>query len=251
MKRIIESVIIDDESAFINTLNVMIKEHPEFRIIGTARSVKDGIDLINSLNPDIVFLDIQLEDGLGFDVLRATASQDFIVIFVTAFDYYAVEAFRFSAIDYLLKPISSDNLSEALEKVGKRIDERGLKSRIDLLLSNYQTKEKNKKKIVLKEMDTHHVLAVDDIICCSAEGSYTKFYIKNKVQIVVSKHLKEYEKLLENYDFIRVHRSHLVNINKIHKYEKRDGGILSLEDDIKVMVSVRKKDKVSALLKDL
>ncbi len=251
MQRIIESVIIDDESAFINTLNVMIKEHPEFKIVGTARSVKEGIVLINSLKPDIVFLDIQLGDGLGFDVLKETSSLNFIVIFVTAFDYYAVEAFRFSAIDYLLKPISSDNLKEALDKVNERIDERGLRSKIDLFLNNYHSREKHNKKIVLKELDTHHVLSVDDIICCSAEGSYTKFYIKGNIRIVVSKHLKEYEKLLENYDFIRVHRSHLVNINKINKYEKRDGGILSLEEEIKVIVSVRKKDKISSILKDL
>jgi two-component system LytT family response regulator len=251
MQRIIESIIIDDESAFINTLDIMIKEHPDFKIIGTARSVKDGIIMIRDLKPDIVFLDIQLEDGLGFDVLKATESLNYIVIFVTAFDYYAVEAFRFSAIDYLLKPISSDNLKEALEKVNERLDEKGLKSRIDLLLNNYQTREKHKKKIVLKELDTHHVLSVDDIICCSAEGSYTKFFIKNNIRIVVSKHLKEYEKLLENYNFIRVHRSHLVNVDKIIKYEKRDGGLLSLEEDIKVMVSVRKKDKISAILKDL
>lgn len=250
MQRIIESVIIDDESAFINTLDIMIKEHPDFKIVGTARSVKDGIELINRIKPDIVFLDIQLEDGLGFDVIKATSSLDYIVIFVTAFDYYAVEAFRFSAMDYLLKPISSDNLKDALDKVNKRFDEKGLKSRIELLLNNYQTKEKHKKKIVLKELDTHHIFSVDDIICCSAEGSYTKFYIKNNIRIVVSKHLKEYEKLLENYDFIRVHRSHLVNINKIHKYEKKDGGVLSLEENIQVMVSVRKKDAISAILKD-
>jgi two-component system LytT family response regulator len=251
MQRIIESVIIDDELAFINTLNIMIKEHPEFKIIGTARSVKDGIELINAVKPDIVFLDIQLEDGLGFDVLKATSELDYIVIFVTAFDYYAVEAFRFSAIDYLLKPISSNNLMEALDKVNKRVDDISLKSRIDLLLNNFHTTEKYHKKIVLKELDTQHVLSVDDIICCSAEGSYTKFYIKNNVQIVVSKHLKEYERLLENYDFLRVHRSHLVNVNKIHRYEKKEGGVLILEDDIKVMVSVRNKDKITAILKDL
>lgn len=251
MKRLIESIIIDDESAFINTLNIMIKDHPEFKIIKTARSVKDGIELINKMQPDLVFLDIQLEDGLGFDVLKATSDLNYMVIFVTAFDYYAVEAFRFSAIDYLLKPISSDNLKEALGKVNWRIDNSSLKTKIELLLNNYKETDKHKKKIVLKELDTHHVLSVDDIICCSAEGSYTKFYIKNNIQIIVSKHLKEYEKLLEKYDFVRVHRSHLVNINKIHKYEKKDGGMLSLEEDIKVMVSVRKKDKISAILKEL
>lgn len=250
MKRIIESVIIDDESAFINTLNIMIKDHPDFKIIGTARSVADGIQLIKNVNPDIVFLDIQLGDGLGFDVLKATSDMDYSVIFVTAFDYYAVEAFRFSAIDYLLKPISSVNLNEAIEKVNRKMDDSSLKSKIDLLLTNYKIKDKHKKKIVLKELDTHHILPVDEIICCSAEGSYTKFYVKNNIRIVVSKHLKEYEKLLENYDFLRVHRSHLVNINKINKYEKKEGGILFLDEDIQVSVSVRNKDKVSAILKD-
>ena len=177
-------------------------------------------------------------------------TRTFWSFFVTAFDYYAVEAFRFSAIDYLLKPISSNNLEEALHKAVRNIGNKRSSSRFELLFENYYSKERHKKKIVLKEAETQHVLAVDDIICCSAEGSYTLFYLRGDKKVMVSKHLKEYEKLLENYDFIRVHRSHLINLHKIVKYEKKEGGVLFMEDDIQVVVSVRKREKVSALLKE-
>ncbi len=251
MKDSIRCIIVDDEQAFLNTLDIMIQEHEGFEIVGKARSVSEGVNLIESLQPDIVFLDIEMGDGTGFDVIKQTESYDYVVIFVTAFDQYAVEAFRFSAIDYLLKPISSKNLSDALLKGKKSIQRNDLSSRFQLLLENFQTREKKQKKIVLKEMETHHVIQVDDIIWCAAEGSYTRIYIKDKRDIIVSKHLKEYESLLAPFGFVRVHRSHLVNLDKVLRYDKSEGGVLQMEDGLTVAVSVRRKEKLSELLRGL
>ena len=251
MKANIRCIIVDDEQAFLNTLDIMIQEHEGFDIVGKARSVQEAIDLIEGVQPDIVFLDIELGDGTGFDVMKQTESYDYAVIFVTAFDQYAVDAFRFSAIDYLLKPISSKNLTDALSKGKKNIQRNDLGSRFQLLLENFESREKKQKKIVLKEMETHHVIQVDDIIWCAAEGSYTRIYIKNKKNIIVSKHLKEYESLLVPFGFVRVHRSHLVNLDKVLRYDKSEGGYLQMEDGLTVAVSVRRKEKLSELLRGL
>ena len=247
----IKCIIVDDEQAFLNTLTIMIQEHDGFEIVGKARSVEEAVQLIADVQPDIVFLDIEMGDGTGFDVIRRTRSYDYLVIFVTAFDQYAVEAFRFSAVDYLLKPISSENLEDALAKCRKGIADNRLDSRFKILLQNFETREKKQKKIVLKEMETHHVIQVDDIILCVAEGSYTRIYIKNQKDIIVSKHLKEYESLLEPFGFVRVHRSHLINLDKVLRYDKSDGGVLQMEEGLTVAVSVRKKDKLSQMLKEL
>ncbi len=248
---VLRAVIIDDEMAFINTLEVMLACHTDFHIVGMARGVEEGLQLIEATEPHVVFLDVEMEDGTGFDLLNKISRIDFKVIFVTAFDHYAIEAFRFSAIDYLLKPIVSDDLAVALDKVRHALDHDKMEYQYNVLLDNIYKLSKEKRKIVLKEVDTHHIIQLDDILWCQAEGSYTRFFLEGEDPILVSRHLKEFEKMLNNSQFFRVHRSHLVNLNKIKKFEKSDGAILYLEGGYTVPVSVRKKDRLTSLLAHL
>lgn len=242
----IKTVIIDDEIAFINTMEIMLKHRSEFQIVGHARSVKEGLELVNTIHPELIFLDVKLGDGKGFDLLRKLKGFKSNVIFVTAYDHYAVEAFRFSAIDYLLKPIDSDELHNALEKVKYSLANDQLQLKFNTLIENMGHSEK--KKIILKELDTHHVVEVDQVLWCSAEGSYTRFFLESGKYVIVSKHLKEFENLLNPYHFFRIHRSHLVNVNKIKKFEKSDGGMVFPEGGHQLPVSFRKKDKLSHIL---
>lgn len=247
----IHTLIVDDEIAFIQTMRILMEAHPDFKISGTARSVEEAVNKINELEPDVVFLDVEMEDGTGFDVLRQLDRNDFKVVFVTAFDHYAVEAFRFSAIDYLLKPVISDDLMHALEKVKLSLENEKANYQFKVLLDNIHSLSKERKKIVLKEVDVHHVVQLDQIIWCTADGSYTKFFLKENKSILVSRHLKEFEDLLSPNGFFRVHRSHLVNLHKIERFERSEGGILFLEGGHSVPVSVRKKDRLSAMLAHL
>jgi two-component system LytT family response regulator len=250
-KEKIQTMIVDDEIAFIKTMHILLESHPDFKIIGVARGVEEAVEKINKIEPDVVFLDVEMEDGTGFDVLRRVDRKDFKVIFVTAFDHYAVEAFRFSAIDYLLKPVISEDLMIALEKVKGALENEKANYQFKVLLENIHSLSKERKKIVLKEMDVHHIVQLDNIIWCTADGSYTKFYLCGGDSILVSKHLKEFEDLLSPNGFFRVHRSHLVNLNKIKRFERSEGGILYMEEDHIVPVSVRKKDRLGAMLSHL
>jgi two-component system LytT family response regulator len=251
VKEKINAIIVDDEIAFINTLKIILENYPEFRIIGQARSANEAVELIGNLEPDLIFLDVELGDGTGFDVLQRVERRDFKVIFVTAFDHYAVEAFRFSAIDYLLKPIVSADLDSALDKIKKSLSKDKIDYQFNVLLENIHNISNERKKIVLKELDTHHVVRLDNILYCVAEGSYTRFVILGGKTILVSRHLKEFERMMSGSGFFRTHRSHLANLNKIVKFEKGEGGILHIEENHKIPVSVRKKEKLSSLLSHL
>ncbi|MBT8191449.1 MAG: LytTR family DNA-binding domain-containing protein [Bacteroidia bacterium] len=245
----IRTVIIDDEVSFINTLEILLQKHPEFKIIGKARSATEAIHVIKETAPDLVFLDVQLGDGNGFDVLKAIENPDHLdVVFVTAFDEYAVEAFRFSAVDYLLKPVIYDDLVSALDRVKQSIQSRLSINRLEILLANLKLTDNTKKKIVLREADTHHIIDLDDIMWCMAEGSYTSFHLVDDRTIVVSKNLKEYEEILSSNGFYRIHRSYVVNLNKVLRLEKAEGGVLHLQGNHQLPVSTRKREKLSMRL---
>lgn len=248
----IKTLIVDDEVAFINTLSIMLEPFKRFTIIGKARSTKEAIASIKDTKPNVLFLDVQLGDGTGFDVLNSLPNLNKMkVIFVTAFDHYAVQAFRYSAIDYLLKPIVRADLISTLEKVEQSIMQDELDNQYKILLENLQEKKAIKKRIVLKEVNTQHVIQIDDILMCQAEGSYTKFYLENGESIVISRHLKEFEEMLPESIFFRVHRSYLINLDKIIKYERSEGGILMLHGGRQIPVSVRKREQLSHILSNL
>lgn len=243
----IRTVIIDDENKARETIKDMLALYcPELEIVGEANNVLSGIKLIKTVHPELVFLDIKMPDGTGFDMLNRINKKDFSLIFLTAFDEYAIKAFRFSAIDYLLKPLDPDELITAIERVKDSLK----KEQTDLseLLDNLKEIKKDSKKIVLKTAESIFLINIDDIIRCESNGNYTMFYLTNQKPVMVSHTLKEYDDILSEYNFFRVHQSHLVNLNHIIRLDKADGGVLIMNENQSVPVATRKKD---ALIKAL
>jgi two-component system, LytTR family, response regulator len=243
------ALIIDDIENARLTLASDIKQYcPEIEIIGEARSVKTGIAAILEKKPDVVFLDIELGDGLGFDILEVINNIDFQVIFTTGLDSYGIKAIKFSALDYLLKPVDPDELVKAVSKLEKSIKPASNSDSIKLLLENLKDVKPQHKRIALSNADKVHMVNITDIIRCESQGSYTIFYLANKEQIVVTKNLKEYETLLEEYSFIRVHHSHLINFAFLKEYVKKDGGYAVMADNSQVPVSFRKKNNLLEMM---
>lgn len=237
-----KSVIIDDEQNAREALEQILTNFCEdIAIVGKAENIKTGKDLILKTKPDIVFLDIEMPDGTGFDLLEQLPEHNFSLIFATGHNDFALQAFQYNALDYILKPVDIDDVINAVEKAKKtkpQINEELVKQ---LLLS---VNEKQHKKLILKTSEEIHIITVDDIIRCEAEGGYTTFYLTDRNKILISKNLKEYESILKNNGFIRTHNSHLVNMNYIEKYKKSDGGFLIMKDKTQIPVSLRKKEAV-------
>lgn len=235
----IRAIIIDDEKAGRETLKSFIAKYCEgIEIIAEGDSVKSGIIAINQYFPDLVFLDIQMQDGTGFDLLEMLPSINFKLIFVTSFDQFAIRAFKYSAIDYILKPVDPDLLTNAVKRILDKNVISEIDKKLDVLLSN----KKEIKKIALPSSNGIRFIKIDEIVRCESDNNYTTFYLNNKEKILVSKTLKEYDTLLSDTHFYRVHKSHLVNINYISKYVSEDGGYIILEDKSQIEVSRRKKD---------
>lgn len=214
-----------------------------------ASSVATGLETINTFNPDVLLLDIELDDGTGFDILEQLNQPSFQLIFTTAHNQYAIQSIKFSALDYLLKPIDPYDLNEALQKATIRLNN-NLQSQLNVLLQQLGNNTTvMDKQIVLKDIDKTYFVNMKDILYCEAEGSYTKFYIANSDPIFVSRNLRSYEELLAPAGFIRTHHSCLVNPTKIKIYDRKtDFGILVLEGGQTVPVSQRKKEFVLQLL---
>lgn len=228
---------------------------PDINILGEADSVKNGIKAIEHFQPDVVFLDIQLGDGTGFDILeqlmQKRGSLSFNVVFITAHEQYAVKAFRFSALDYLLKPVDPEDLAKVIEKIKKVVTGSGTYAHIDLLLENIRKKVDKFKRIALSTSDGIHLFDVSDIIRCESQDNYTKFYIKNNKPVLIAKTLKEYEDLLSEQGFERIHQSHLINLAYLKSYIKKDGGYAVMADNSHLPISQRKKERLQELLKSL
>lgn len=241
----IKTLIIDDEINGRNILKSFIEKYTEgVDVIGEAESVKTGVEAIKKLNPDLVLLDIQMQDGTGFDLLEKFDEKTFEVIFVTSFDHYAIKAFKFSAVDYILKPVDPDNLVEAIDRVKDISTTDEIGSKIDVLISNINSLE----KIALPSSDGIRFVKIQDVVRCESDNNYTMFYLINKEKVLVSKTLKEYEVMLSGVNFYRIHKSHLVNLKFITKYVPGEGGYVILEDGSHADVSRRKKEGLMKLL---
>lgn len=250
----ITAVLIDDDSNLRNGMKSLLNRYaPEIKILGEADSVKTGIKVMDSLKPQVVFLDIQLTDGTGFDILENLAQKNgkssSHIVFITAHEEYAIKAFRFSALDFLLKPVDPEELEKVIEKIKSALEKNDNYAHIDLLLENIRKKVDNFKRIALSTSDGIHLLEVSDIIRCESEDNYTKFYIKNGKPILISKTLKEYEELLAEHGFERIHQSHLINLSCLKSYIKKDGGYVIMADNSKLPISQRKKERLHELLK--
>lgn len=248
-----KTLIIDNEPHVLNALVELIQAFcSEVSSLETADSVKTGIEAIKNFQPDILLLDVELDDGTGFDILNHIMSSattvPFQLIFTTAHDKYAIKAFQFCALDYLLKPVDPDLLQKSILRAVQNIRQNDLQMQLQILMQQMSTKKDIDRKIVLKDSNSTYFIKVDDILFCEAEGTYTKFQTTKGDSILISKNLKEYETLLEPLGFIRPHHSFLVNMGKVKMYEKKDGGFLVLENDSLIPISQRKKDVVLKLL---
>lgn len=244
----IKSIIIDDETNNQELISNLLKSYAEnIHVVAIASSVEMAYNAIIEHQPDLIFLDIQMPDGTGFDLLKKFEKIDFKVIFVTAHQEYAIEAFKFSAIDYLLKPLSPSNLISAVKKVEESMNGEELNLKLKTLLSNISEPLKTKKKIVLKTMDRIYSVDINDIIRFESDGGYSKVYLLDGKRIMVSRTMKEFEDMLLDSNFLRVHNSHLINMNHLYCFEKTEGHVVMKDDSI-VPVSNRKKEQLIELL---
>ena len=248
----IRTIVIDDENkareTIVNMLDMYCKD---VEVVAEAHDVQSGYDAIRKHAPELVLLDIKMPDGTGFDLLRKFLNFDFQVIFITAYEEFAIRAFKFSALDYLLKPIGPDELIGAVQKAQDKLNSDNLTVKIRTLFENIDHLSNREKKIVLKTSSNVHVINLYEIIRCQSDKNYTHFYTSEGDKIVVSKTLKEYDELLRSYGFFRVHQSHLINLSYVKRFEKSEGGYLVMKDNSKVPVSFRKKDDLMKLFKSL
>ncbi|MCP4438027.1 MAG: response regulator transcription factor [Aureispira sp.] len=245
-------LIVDDEKRARETVHQMLKLYcPEVTQISEADSVKAAVEAIHQQSPSLILLDIRLGDGNGFDVLKRTIGKSLNVIFITAYDEYAIKALKVSAIDYLLKPIDLDEFLEAIQKAKQKITQDLWNERIGLFLQNVETPNTQIKKLTLKTADSIHIINIEDIAYCESDRNYTTFHLIDDRKILVSKSLREYENLLPKKNFMRTHQSYLVNFDHVIRYEKGDKNYLVTNNEKQVPVAIRKKDQVIHFLKDL
>jgi len=238
----IKAIIIDDEMHCRKTLSILLKEYcPEVEVIEQCDNGEAGVEAIKKLKPDLVFLDIEMPRMNGFEMLEQLSEISFAVIFTTGYDQYAIKAFRFSALDYLLKPIDHEELSKAVLKVSRQVLY-PLAQQIEILLQKIHHQPSPINKIALPTVEGLQMIPVDSIISCASDRNYTSLLLKNKQKIIISKILKDIEEMLEEYSFLRVHHSYIVNLNEITRYIKGEGGYLVMSDGSSVDVSRSRKE---------
>ena len=248
----IKVICIDDEAHAREAIIDLLKlSKTDIEIVAEADDVESGLLAIEKNNPDLVFLDIQLGDGTGFDLLKQLPRIYFKLIFITAYEEFALRAFKFSAIDYLLKPLNPDDFFSALNKAEILQEKETQHKHLEALLSHLGSNDKKRRKLVLRTAESIHLINIQDIIRCEASSGYTEFILKNGKTILVSKGLIEYDDLLSTCGFIRTHQSHLININFIESYEKTEGGYILMQDKTIVPVSNRKKESIIKLFDQL
>jgi len=243
----IKAIVIDDEqNGRENLCSTLEKYFPGIVLVAEADSMLSGIEAIQKYSPDLLFLDIEMPGGNGFKVLEFFTDQPFDVIFVTAYDHYAIQAIRFSALDYILKPINLLDLRSAVNRYMQRKDRD--QRVLDQFLKNAGS-ALPEKKIALATGDKIECCKVGQIIRCQSDGNYTNFHFANGTTLLVSKTLNDFEEILEGYGFIRTHKAHLVNLMFVRSFHKNDGGYLKMTDDTSVPVSRRKKEEILERLK--
>lgn len=248
----LRAVVIDDIETIRKENVALIKSNcPNVSIIGQADSVESGVKLIKTLSPDLVFLDVEMPDGTGFDLLQKLKPIHFKVIFITGFEDFAIRAFRFSAIDYLLKPLEASELVDAVKKAEESSVKEVFDTKLNNLFANIE-RPKNLQKLILKTSDRIYSVNVQDIVSCESDKNYTTFNFVNAPKLVVSTNLKEYETMLSPHNFFRTHKSHLINMAYFDHFIKSDGGnTIVMQNKLTVPLSVRKKDEFLELLERL
>lgn len=243
-----KAILIDDQDHVRENLRMMIESFvPEIEVVAEAKGVRSGLESIRQHQPDLVFLDIEMKDGTGFDLLALFGNPDFKVIFVTGHDGYAIRTFKVSAIDYILKPVDAGDLVRAVEKA--RIQPTLKEIQVKQALRNAQARTLETQQIVLSDAENIFLVELHNIIRCQAEDNYTRFFLEDERVILVSKTLKEYSEILEQNKFFRSHQSHLINLRFFDHYDRRDGGMIYMKDGSQVPLATRKKELLFSLLK--
>lgn len=245
------AILIDDEVNNSENLGILLQKYcPEVRVVGTAKNAAEGRSLILELQPDLLFLDIQMPEENGFDLLRSLSSYSFEVIFVTGYDKYGIQAIKFAAIDYLLKPIDYQELKLAVQRANEKVLQKQQNLQLENLMKLLQfSQQKNDHRIALPSAKETRFVKTAEIIRCEADNNYTIFYLIGGEKLVVSKPLFEYDELLTDYGFLRCHNSHLVNKVFVKSWIKEDSGYLLMEDGNQIPISRMKKESVRQALK--
>lgn len=245
-----KAVIVDDEPAVRNTIASLLKESfADIIVCAATGSVREGYEAITEHQPDLLFLDVELPDGLGFDLLKKVTPVHFRTIFITGHQEYALDAIKVSALDYILKPIDLDELQSAIKKAREVINHEEEQMKLLALSENLQEK-KVLKRIILKTAEALQIISLSDIIRAEADSNYTHFHLSGGRHMIVSRTIKEFESMLSGSGIIRVHQSHMVNLNHVDKYFKRDGGYLQLKDGSAIPVSPNLRQKVLQAITD-
>lgn len=248
----LRAVIIDDIETIRKKNSAIIKATcPTISIIGQADSVASGVEIIKQLSPDLVFLDVEMPDGTGFDLLQQLKPIAFKVIFITGYEDFAIKAFRFSAIDYLLKPLDADDLAEAVKKAEDSLSKEVFDLKLNNLFANLE-RPKNLQNLILKTADRIYSVNIQDVVHCESDKNYTTFHFINAPKLIVSTNLKEYETMLAPHQFFRTHQSHLINMAYFDHFIKSEGGnTIVMKNKTAIPLSVRKKEEFLVLLENL
>lgn len=246
----INCIVIDDEITSRLALTEALKGHKDMiNVIAEANSVATAVQLINEKKPDIIFLDIELGDGTGFDVLAQTDWNNYCTVFVTAYNQYAIKAFRNNAVDYLLKPINAEELAETVEKLNDIYEPNSI-AQIQLLLNDFKNKSFNN-RIGFSTSEGISFYDIQQIIRCESSSNYSTIFFEGEEKLLLAKTLKDLEVKFSGYGFQRVHHSHLINMRHVKKYNVKDGGSLLLKDGTSIPVSHRKKTQIIELLQSM
>lgn len=247
----LRAVIVDDTDEIRAKNTALIKEYcPTVSILAEASDVKSGIEVITRYMPDLVFLDVEMPDGTGFDLLQQLKPITFKVIFITGFQDFAIKAFRFSAIDYLLKPIDPADLIDAVKKAEETISKEFLDLKFGNLLGTIEQPQKPQ-KLILKTLDKLFSVKIQDIIYCESDKNYTTFHFVNTTKIIVSTTLKEYETLLVPFGFFRAHQSYLINMSYFDHFVKTDGGIIVMKNCANIPLATRRKEEFFSIIEKI
>lgn len=238
----INAIIVDDELKSRESLKILLEDFcTDVRVVELCQNVAEGIDAIKKYRPDVVFLDIQMQRETGFDLLNKLDNVSFELVFTTAYSEFAIKAFKFSALDYLLKPIDIEELQNAVEKAKKRVKSNS-SDRIENLIKNLKADNSENYKIALPTSDGLIFIRMRDIVYCEAESNYTAFHLKDGKKYLVSKTLKDYDELLGEHYFFRIHNSFVINLNEIKKYVRGEGGYVVMNNEVSLDVSKRRKE---------
>jgi len=241
----LSAIIVDDEQHCIDRLSQLLSDYKDsIKLVASCHTVEDAKNKIESIDPDIVFLDVHLHEETGFDLLNKLQHINFEVVFTTAYDTYAVEAFRFSALDYLLKPVDKEEFQDTVLKIKEKEGLKDTSKKLEVLFHNFENKVGRLKKVAIPTLEGLILITVDDILRLQSDGNYTNIFLRSDKKLTATKTLKYFEKMLGNDDFFRIHKSHFVNMSYVDKYIKGKGGYIVMSDGSNIDVAVRRKEEL-------